>query len=342
MEYFSPLEAVSPMDGRYRRAIAPLSAYFSEAALIRYRVRVEIEYLLALADLGLPQIPPFTSGQQATLRGIFSGFGLEDAQRVKAIEAEINHDVKAVYQYYLGWFDGNPAHLYSLPPEGAGAKYIEYMGGPAVAIEKAKTDYANGEYRWVAQVMSDVVFGFCKDNLPPYIDPGFTTCYYATQLEADALEQLGYQAESGPWRNFFLGGAKELRDGVNTNVATPATGSPDILHSMTSDLLFDYLAIRLNGPEAAKHEYTFNMIFPDINEQYLLSVENGVLTYTEDKLSVTPNTTIIINRSDLDDVILGEKEISDVDFSSGGNIQDFKDFLALLDDFEFWFNVVLP
>ncbi|MEB3279753.1 MAG: alkyl sulfatase dimerization domain-containing protein [Lyngbya sp.] len=254
----------------------------------------------------------------------------------------LNHDVKAVYQYYLGWFDGNPAHLYSLPPEGAGAKYIEYMGGPAVAIEKAKTDYANGEYRWVAQVMSDVVFGFCKDNLPPYIDPGFTTCYYATQLEADALEQLGYQAESGPWRNFFLGGAKELRDGVNTNVATPATGSPDILHSMTSDLLFDYLAIRLNGPEAAKHEYTFNMIFPDINEQYLLSVENGVLTYTEDKLSVTPNTTIIINRSDLDDVILGEKEISDVDFSSGGNIQDFKDFLALLDDFEFWFNVVLP
>jgi alkyl sulfatase BDS1-like metallo-beta-lactamase superfamily hydrolase len=121
----------------------------------------------------------------------------------------------------------------------------------------------------------------------------------------------------------------------------------------------NYMAIGLNGPEAAQHEYTFNMIFPDINEEYLLSVENGVLIYTEDKMSVTPNTTIIINRRDLDDVILGEKEICTggtttdcAPFSYGGNIQDFRDFLALLKDemgedemeesLQFWFNIVLP
>ena len=258
----------------------------------------------------------------------------------------LNHNVKAVYQYYLGWFDGNPAHLYSLPPEQIGAKYIEYMGGPRAAIERAKTDFAHGDYRWVAQVMSDVVFGFCKDNLPPYIDPYYDeatgNCFDATQLEADALEQLGYQAESAPWRNFFLSGAQELRDGVDDQLPVPNTVSPDILHAMTSDLLFDYLAISLNGPEAADYEYTFNMIFPDTNEEYLLSIENGVLVYTFDKLAVDPDTTIIINRSDLDDVILGEKNIRDVEFSYGGKLRSFIKFLSLLDKFDFWFNIVLP
>ncbi|WAN69367.1 MBL fold metallo-hydrolase [Moorena producens JHB] len=256
----------------------------------------------------------------------------------------LNHNVKAVYQYYLGWFDGNPAHLYSLPPEQTGAKYIEYMGGPGQAIKLAKGDFDKGEYRWVAQVMSDVVFGTCKDNLPPYdsTTPSNQDCFDATQLEADALEQLGYQAESGPWRNFFLTGAQELRDGVNKNIPTPASGSGDTIRAMTTDLLFDSLAIRLKGLEAAQNQYTFNMIFPDINEEYLLSVENGVLTYTADKVSVKPNTTIIINRSDLDDVILGETDITEVDFSYGGELEDFKNFLSLLDDFEFWFNIVLP
>ncbi|NEQ36770.1 MAG: MBL fold metallo-hydrolase [Okeania sp. SIO3I5] len=254
----------------------------------------------------------------------------------------INHNVKAVYQRYLGWFDGNPAHLHSLPPEQAGAKYIEYMGGPAVAIEKAETDYENGKYRWVAQVMSDLVFGFCKDN---DID---LDCLDAKQLEADALEQMGYQAESGPWRNFFLTGAQELRDGVNTRLPVPDVISAEVIHSMTSDLIFDYLAIKLDGWEAAKNEegYKFNVIFPDTSENYLLSVENGVLTYTNGKLIGNPNTTIFINRTDLDDVILGDKEISEVVLSHGGELQDFQDFWSLLDldlePSEFWFNIVLP
>jgi alkyl sulfatase BDS1-like metallo-beta-lactamase superfamily hydrolase len=109
--------------------------------------------------------------------------------------------VKATYVLYLGWFDGNPATLDELPPEEAAKKFVDYMGGADAILQKAKEDYNQGNYRWVAQVTSKIVFA----------DPGNLE---ARNLEADALEQLGYQAESGPWRNFYLTGAQELRNGV--------------------------------------------------------------------------------------------------------------------------------
>ena len=113
----------------------------------------------------------------------------------------VSHDVKATYVLYLGWFDGNPATLDELPPEEAAKKFVDYMGGADAILKKAKEDYNQGNYRWVAQVVSKIVFA----------DPGNLE---ARNLEADALEQLGYQAESGPWRNFYLTGAQELRNGV--------------------------------------------------------------------------------------------------------------------------------
>ncbi len=113
----------------------------------------------------------------------------------------INHNVKAIYQRYLGFFDGNPATLHPLPPEDAGKKYVEFMGGADALLAKAQESFDKGEYRWVAQVVNHLVFAE-PDNEA------------ARELQAQALEQLGYQAESGPWRNFYLTGAKELRDGV--------------------------------------------------------------------------------------------------------------------------------
>ncbi len=263
----------------------------------------------------------------------------------------LNHDIKAVYQRYLGWFDGNPAHLYTLPPEEAGAKYIEYMEQPGDVISKARTDYNQGNYRWVAQVMSDFVYGKCEDNLPPYnqpLQPSDQNCFDATRLEADALEQLGYQAESGPWRNFFLTGAQELREGV-VQAGAPAAASPDIVRAMTPDLLFDYLAIRLNGPVAADRSYVFviTLTYDDKpDETFVLNVENGVLTYKELAAGGTVasyNTKIEIKRSDLDALILGEKTLNDIPPPVvDGNAADFEDFLSLLDRFDFWFNIVLP
>jgi alkyl sulfatase BDS1-like metallo-beta-lactamase superfamily hydrolase len=113
----------------------------------------------------------------------------------------VNHNVKAVYQRYLGWFDGNPANLHPLPPEDAGRRYVEFMGGAGLLLAKAREAFAAGEYRWVAQVVNHLVFA----------EPDNTD---ARHLQADALEQLGYQAESGPWRNFYLTGAQELRHGL--------------------------------------------------------------------------------------------------------------------------------
>ena len=265
----------------------------------------------------------------------------------------LNYNVKAVYQRYIGWFNGNPAHLYSLPPEEAGAKYVEYMGGAKAAIEKAKDEFYNGngdvkDYRWVAQVMSDVVFGTCKDNLPPYDlstgDIDTQNCFEATQLEADALEQLGYQTESGPWRNFFLTGALELRNGVDRSIGSPESASPDTIAQMSTDLLFDSMAIRLNGWDARDRKYTFKMILPDTNERYLLFVENGVLNYTANvgDYEVEPNTTIVINRTDLNKIFLEGKIDPEDIICSKGNLQDFEDFQGLLDQFKFWFNIVLP
>ena len=145
------------------------------------------------------------------------------------------HDVAATYVLYLGWFDGNPATLHELPPVEASKNYVEFMGGADAVLAKAKESYDKGDYRWVAQVVNHVVFA----------DPDNQA---AKDLQADALEQLGYQAESGPWRNFYLTGAKELREGV-AQLPTPNTASPDTVRAMTLEMFFDYLGVRLNSAE---------------------------------------------------------------------------------------------
>ncbi|HSG59486.1 MAG TPA: alkyl sulfatase dimerization domain-containing protein, partial [Woeseiaceae bacterium] len=144
----------------------------------------------------------------------------------------VNHDAKAQYQLYFGFFSGNPADLNPLPPESAGKKFVEYMGGADAVVAKARKDFDKGEYRWVAQALNYVVFADPENG-------------QARELLAETYEQMGYQAESGPWRNFFLSGAKELRDGVVT-AATPDTSSPDIVRNLGLETYLDYLAVRLN------------------------------------------------------------------------------------------------
>ena len=129
----------------------------------------------------------------------------------------VNHNVKAVYQRYLGFFDGNPANLHPLPPEAAGKLYVDLAGGADALLAKARRAYDEGNYRWVAQVVNHLVFA----------DPDNQA---ARQLQAGALEQMGYQAESGPWRNFYLSGAKELRDGV-LDLPAPKAVSPDTVRA---------------------------------------------------------------------------------------------------------------
>jgi len=240
----------------------------------------------------------------------------------------LNHDVKAVFQRYLGWFDGNPANLHPLPPVEASKKYVEYMGGAAAVIEKAKTDFVNGEYRWVAEALNHVVFA----------DP---TNKDARELEADALEQLGYQAESGPWRNFYLTGARELREGAQK---VPLMISPDVIQAMPVDMLLDYLSIRLNGPKAAGLLIKFNWVFTDSKEDYAVTIENSVLVYQKGKVLKDADTTITLKRSTLNDIINAKTtfkaEVASGNIVIAGDKTKFGEMLALLDTFDTSFKIV--
>ena len=244
----------------------------------------------------------------------------------------LNHNVKATYVLYLGWFDGNPATLHPLPPRQSSVKYVEFMGGAKAVLEKARESYDKGEYRWVAEVVNHVVFAE-PDNQE------------ARELQADALEQLGYQAESGPWRNFYLSGAKELREGVK-KLPTPHTASPDTIRAMDLDLFFDYLAMRLNGPKAADKRIALNFTFTDTKEKYFLEMGNGVLNHTADKQQDDADATITLSRETLNGIILGEntlaKAITAGDVKIDGDPRKLEELVGLLDTFEFWFNIVTP
>jgi alkyl sulfatase BDS1-like metallo-beta-lactamase superfamily hydrolase len=206
------------------------------------------------------------------------------------------------------------------------------MGGADNVIKKAQADFKKGEYRWAATVLNHVVFAD-PNNRP------------AKNLLADTYEQMGYQAESGPWRNFYLTGAKELREGVNVS-ATPNTTSPDIIQSLALETYLDYLGVRLNHPKAAGRKITLNMTLPDRKQKFVLYIENGVLNYTLGKHADTADAQVTLNRSVLDSInlrqITFEQASEKGQVTVEGNKDKFNEFISLLDTFEFWFDIVTP
>jgi len=241
----------------------------------------------------------------------------------------VSHDSKAVFQRYLGWFDGNPANLDPLPPVEASKRYVEFMGGSRAVLSKAKKYFAKGEYRWVAQVMNHVVFAEPKNQ-------------EAKELEADALEQLGYQAESGPWRNFFLTGALELRQGI---VRIPGqSGSSDVIKAMPLDMIFDLMAVHLNGQKAAGKKISVNWKFTDTGEKYLLTVENSVLNYFKGKVSPKADVTVTLTRPILNEVLAGttnfKAKVASREIKIKGNPLKLIGLMELQDKFDPNFKIV--
>jgi alkyl sulfatase BDS1-like metallo-beta-lactamase superfamily hydrolase len=175
----------------------------------------------------------------------------------------VRHNAKAVYQWYFGWYDGNPAHLDPLPPAEAGAKYVEFMGGAEEVRRKAQEAFERGEYRWVATVLNHLVFAEPDDA-------------EARELLARAYDQLGYQSESGPWRDVYLTGAHELRNGVE-QAGIELAAAVDVLRQVPMERFFDSMAARLDGPKAQGKETTINFVFSDLDESHVLTVENAVL-----------------------------------------------------------------
>jgi alkyl sulfatase BDS1-like metallo-beta-lactamase superfamily hydrolase len=243
----------------------------------------------------------------------------------------LRHNSRAVYQRYMGWYDANPSTLDQLPPEPVAKKYVEYMGGETEALKKARADFDKGEYRWVAEAVKHVVFAN-----PNNAD--------AKNLLADTYEQLGYQAESGPWRSVYLQGAFELRNGV-PKAGGISTASPDTIRAMTPEMLFDYFAVRLNGPKAAGKKIGLNMNFTDLKKQYSLVVENAVLNHFKKPLD-KPDAKITLSKATLDSIQLKETTIEQAitagELKIEGKKEAFTEFLGLLDTFPFWFNIVTP
>jgi len=244
----------------------------------------------------------------------------------------VSHNSRAVYQKYLGFFDGNPANIQPLPPQESGRRYVEFMGGADELLSKAREYYDNGEYRWVAEVVNHLVFA----------DPENAE---ARKLQADALEQLGYQAESGQWRNFYLTGASELRNGVTVG-STARTVRSDIINALTLSKLFDFLAVRLNGPVAAGKHAVINFEFTDSGDRFLVTLVNGVLHHEKGKSAADANASVSLGRNGfLAMSMLGVPVASliatDV-VSVDGDVDALSELLGMLDNFEFWFDIVTP
>ncbi|CAM3259120.1 alkyl/aryl-sulfatase [Vibrio diazotrophicus] len=256
---------------------------------------------------------------------------IENTWSSRGYYGTLRHNSRAVYQRYMGWYNGNPSDLNNLPPTNAAVEYVEYMGGEKAIIEKAQKDFDAGKYRWVAEVLKHVVFA------NPQSIKG-------KELLADAYEQLGYQAESGPWRSVYLQGAYELRNGTPSAGGTN-TASPDIIRNMPPEMLFDYLAVRILPDKAAGKKFAINLDFTDLDEKYTLYVEHSVLNHTR-KQSGSPDVSLKLTKSVLDDVQLGnvtlEKAIADGDIELSGDKEVFKQFVGMLDTFNFWFNIVTP
>ena len=242
----------------------------------------------------------------------------------------VSHNVKGIYQRYMGWFDGNPAHLWSHPPEQAAVRYMHAMGGAAAVLEEGRRAFAEGDYRWVAELMSHAVFA----------DPANLQ---VRELEARALEQLGYGAESAPWRNFFLMGARELREGVVEGGNTP---SREMVALLSSEQLFDVLAIRIDGPRAGELRLSFNWIFTDTDEHHVLMLSNGALIHSANRQDPRADATVVVERAALNELFAGITPMGDL-LGAGrlrveGDAAKLGELLGLLDEPDPSFAIVTP
>ena len=244
----------------------------------------------------------------------------------------VSHNSKAVYQRYLSWYDGNPANLNPLPPAAAACKAVDYMGGAAAVLARAREDFAKGEYRWVAEVVGKVVFA----------DPDNRE---ARELQADALEQLGYQAESATWRNAYLYGAQELRNGVLQLPPRPLL-SPDLLQAVDTGILFDFLAVRLDPARAEGHRFTINWHFRDSGERLALTLSRSALSHVMGKTVEGAGTAVATTRDVLVGLCLKQVTVAQAVEAGGlsveGDAAPLTALFAMLDDFALMFDILSP
>ena len=257
---------------------------------------------------------------------------LDAAWHARGYYGHIRHNVKAIYQKYLGWYDANPVNLDPLPPVAAGRKYVEYMGGADAILARAANDLAKGEFRFVAQAVSHLVFAE-PDNQS------------ARALLADTYEQLGYLAESATWRNAYLFGAQELRQGMPK--APPRSAMPrETLAALRTEQLWDVLGVRLNGPKAEGKRIVLNWSFTDTSETFVLNLENSALTYVAGAQAADADAGFTLARGVLDEVIAKATTFPDAvgagKIKVTGNPLRLGELMMLMDEFPRMFEIVEP
>ncbi|MDE3009180.1 MAG: MBL fold metallo-hydrolase [Acidobacteriota bacterium] len=240
----------------------------------------------------------------------------------------LSHNAKAVYQRYLGWFDANPAHLNPHPPVAAATRYVAFMGGAEEVLAKARDSFAAGDYRWVVEVVNHVVFA----------DPSNEA---ARLLQADALEQLGYQSESGPWRDFYLSGAMELRANGTALRDLPGNAlNPSLLGALTPAMLFDVLGVRLNALLAGDLEFVARVDLSSPDETWTFGVRHGVV-HARAGAPAAPTLRLRAALRDFAAFVGGRDPDATLEVVEG-DATLWTRFRDALDTFAFGFELVLP
>ena len=258
---------------------------------------------------------------------------LDSEWHCRGYYGSVSHNAKAIYQRYMGWFDGNPAHLWPHPPEEAAKRYVEFMGGSDAVLARARKAFDAGDYRWVAEVVNHVVFA----------EPGNAS---ARELQAETLRQLAYGAENATWRNFFLTGAKELADGPQSGAIGAGKPPPDLVAGLTVGQIFDAMAIRIDGPRAWNERAAIDWVFRDLGERYAMTLENGVLTHSVGQRDRESEAVITLDRGVLDAIVVGTADVAEL-LASGrlaieGDGMKVGLLLGLLDEPDFAFPIVTP
>ena len=250
---------------------------------------------------------------------------LENAWSTHGYYGSVSHNVKAIYQRYMGWFDANPARLWPHPPVEQARRYVAAIGGIDRVVELAQAAFDDGDFRWAATLLDHAIF----------TDENHAA---ARELYADTLEQLGYGAENGTWRNFFLSGATELREG---DFGTPtATDAPAILAQLTPEQLLDAIAISVDGPKAWDLDLSIDLTFTDVHRTFRVTLRNGVLIHREADAGTDAAASVSVAKMRLLALMGGDHDSRGVEVT--GDASQVSALLSVLDSGDPSFNIVTP
>jgi alkyl sulfatase BDS1-like metallo-beta-lactamase superfamily hydrolase len=255
---------------------------------------------------------------------------LQQQWSARSYHGSVQHNSRAVVNRYLGYWDGNPTTLIPLSPEESAPLYVEMMGGAKAILAKGKALYDEGKYRHAQEILNKLVYAEPQNQK-------------AKDLLADVFEQIGYQQESPSVRNSFLAAAYELRNGIPTG-ATPKSSGPDMIRAMTTELWLDFLGVRLDSAKAGDQGFTINLITPDNDEKFVVELSNGTLTNIAGFQADDADLTITINRSDLEQTMMGAKSF-DEQIKSGkaklkGDREPYEQLKSMLVQFDLGFEIM--